>query len=96
MKQCNDPFKWECPYLADGKSVIELFMRLCKAKNKQLALKLKQWVLHEPSSGQYVIVEICEEDEIFFPFGTATRNAREMYISMIMSVLILEEINNGS
>lgn len=73
--------------------LIGMFKRLAKAMNKRIdagscnGLGLD----HNAIYGGYMIVEYGEHGSESHPFGSARRSAKEMYLSMYMAVVALEQ-----
>lgn len=72
-----------------------MFSRLVKAMNKKEdGGSYNGLVLdYAPIYGSYVIEELGPEGGCSHPFGCGRRNAREMYLSMLMTAQALEDIN---
>lgn len=71
------------------KDVTGMFQRLCKL------MCTNGEVLHldyAPIYGGYVIEQEEENGGVYHPFATLRRNAREMYLSMLMTTQALEDI----
>lgn len=84
----------------------EMFKRLLKALNKQQApimlLDNRDNVTYHPGGysldfssthGGYVIEEELELGGISHPFGCMRRSSREMYFSIHMAAMVVEDIN---
>lgn len=83
-----------------------MFKRLLSALKKQQApIKINDnrdnlnhfpggWMLdYAPIYGGYVIEEEVEGGGISHPFGCMRRSAREMYLSMYMTCMAIEQMN---
>lgn len=72
-----------------------MFNRLAKAMNRRIDGGSYDGLVldYVECYGGYVIEELCPTGGISHPFGSNRRNAREMYLSMLMTTQALEDIN---
>jgi hypothetical protein len=73
-----------------------MFNRLAKAMNKRIDRNAGSLSLDYNSCyGGYVIVENLENGGESHPFGSLRRSAKEMYLSLYMASVALEEWGNN-
>ena len=75
--------------------ILGMFNRLVKAMNKKIGREVGDLQLDYASCyGGYVIQELCnDQGGIRHLFGSNRRNAKEMYLSMLMTTIMLEELS---
>lgn len=73
-----------------------MFHRLLDAMGKKIHIGTGSgMVLNFMSEdGGYVIAELSENGECAFPFGEERRNAKDMYLSMLMAAQALEYVKH--
>jgi len=75
------------------KEVVGMFDRLLRALGHKHGSAEGEWSLDYISCyGGYLIVENGENGAENHPFGALRRNAKEMYLSMLMAIVSLEKI----
>ncbi len=71
--------------------VVGMFSRLCKAMDKHAYIDGLH-LDYASCYGGYVIEEIDANGGVSHPYGALRRNAREMYLSMYMAAVALENL----
>jgi hypothetical protein len=71
-----------------------MFSRLARAMGKREDAGMYDGLVldYAPIYGGYVIEELGSKGSCSHPFGSVRRNAREMYLSMWMAAVALEEL----